>query len=95
MRIITLIQGWPGARRIIGRRAVPFIMNPGCLLLLDVSTQCSFRPTTIMFLQICVMTLHDIARAVAAHALFLFTLRPLLILRAHEGRNPVPLYRRV
>lgn len=37
---ITLIQEWSGARRIIGRRAVPFIMNLGCLLLLDVSTQC-------------------------------------------------------
>lgn len=94
MRIITLIQGWPGARRNIGRRAGPF-MNLGCLLLLDISTQCLSRPTTIMFLQIYAMTLHGIAGADAAHAFFLFTLRPLLILEAREGLYPPTLYRRI
>lgn len=40
MTRVALIQGQPGARRYIGRRTVPFMMNLGCLLWLDVSIQC-------------------------------------------------------
>lgn len=57
-------------------------MNMGCLLLLGVSTQWQFRSTTIIFLQISIMTLQGIARPDAqffADAFFASMSRLLLI----------------